>query len=174
MNSASAAVAAERDISRLVYGYCRALDRLDPALLSAVFDEGAYIDLGEIYRGPVAGFIAVAMGFMGAMIATRHEVTNLLIELEGGHAVSETYVRAWHRLAGPGGDEELIVLARYLNEFVRRDDGWLISSHAEVMDWGATHPVAPAWFESNTELPHGERDASDHSYGYFARLSPAL
>ncbi len=153
-------------IPQLVYRYCRALDRLDAALLDRVFAPDADIDLGAIFRGDRAGFVPVMQGFMGSMHATRHEVGNILIDLtpDGSRAGVESYVVAWHRLDGPAGPQELIVRARYLSTAAVVDGAWRLVAHSEVVDWGALSPASAAWFDGNAELPKGTRDRSDASY----------
>ena len=151
-------------IPQLIYRYCRALDRLDPALLDAVFTPDADIDLGAIFRGDPAGFVPVMLGFMGSMHSTRHEVGNILIDVAGNRAGVESYVTAWHRLEGDGGTQELVVRARYLSTAARIDGAWRLVAHGEVVDWGAVTPASAAWFDGNAELPKGARDRTDASY----------
>ena len=151
-------------IPQLIYRYCRALDRLDPVLLDAVFTPDADIDLGAIFRGPPAGFVPVMLGFMGSMAATRHEVANILLDVAGDRAGVESYVTAWHRLAGADGTHELIVRARYLSTAALVDGAWRLIAHGEVVDWGAVTPASAAWFDGNAELPKGTRDRGDPSY----------
>ena len=149
-------------IPQLLYRYARALDRLEPALLDAVFTTDADIDMGAIYRGPPAGFVGVMAGFMGSMRSTRHEIGNILIESDGDRAGVEAYITAWHRLAG---EQELIVRARYLATAARTPSGWRLVAWREVIDWGAVTPTSAAWFDGNAELPKGARDRTDASYG---------
>ncbi len=151
-------------IPQLIYRYCRALDRLDPGLLDEVFAPDAAIDMGAIYSGPPAGFVAVMLGFMGSMHSTRHEVGNILIDLQGDRAGIEAYVTAWHRLEGDGGTQELVVRARYLCTAAVVDGVWRLVAHGEVVDWGALTPASAAWFDGNAELPKGRRDRADLSY----------
>ncbi len=151
-------------IPQLIYRYCRALDRLAPALLDEVFAPDADIDLGAIFRGPPAGFVPVMLGFMGSMAATRHEVGNVVIEVDGDRAGVESYVTAWHRIDAPEGTKELIVRARYLSIAARTGAGWRLVAHGEVVDWGALTPASPAWFDDNAELPKGRRDRADASW----------
>lgn len=152
-------------IPQLICRYCRALDRLDAALLDTVFTADADLDFGAIYRGPPAGFVAVMLGFMGSMAATRHEVGNILIAADGDRAGVESYVTAWHRLEGTDGTQELIVRARYLSTAALTGGAWRLVAHSEVLDWGAVTPASAAWFDGNAELPKGTRDRSDASYG---------
>ncbi len=165
-----AALEARAAIEQVVYRYCRALDRLDEPLLRAVFHDECAIDMGALYRGGPDGFVRLAMEFMGAMAATRHEVANIVLEIEADHASAESYVTAWHRLAGPDGEAELIVRARYLNAFAFRDGRWAITRHSEVLDYGARLPTDPAWFEGNAELEKGARTRADASYGFLPAL----
>lgn len=152
-------------IPQLIYRYCRALDRLEPALLDRVFAPDAAIDMGAIYSGPPAGFVPVMLGFMGSMHSTRHEIGNILIDVDGDRAGVEAYVTAWHRIEGDGGTQELVVRARYLCTAAVVGGEWRLIAHSEVVDWGALTPASAAWFEDNAELPKGSRDARDASYG---------
>jgi len=157
-------------IPQLIYRYARALDRLDAALLDAVFTADADIDMGAIYRGPPAGFVGVMTGFMGSMTATRHEIGNILIDIDdtgdGRRAGVEGYVTAWHRLDADGKTQELIVRARYLATAARTPAGWRIVAWSEVVDWGAVTPASAAWVDGNAELPKGSRDHVDVSYRF--------
>ncbi len=153
---------------RLIYSYARAVDRLDRALLGAIFHADAHVELGEIYRGRPEGFLDVAMGFMGAMAMTRHDVSNVLILDHGAtHADVESYVQAWHRIETQAGTRELTVYGRYLTRIEARGDVWRISRHSEVIDWGREVAADPTWFDTNGEMTKGTRDASDASHGFF-------
>lgn len=164
MSDALDTALAHFEIQQAIYRYCRALDRLDAQLLTSAFHPEAHIDLGAIYRGGVSGFVPVAMAFMGEMLVTRHDVSNIMIEsLEDGYGC-EAYVQAWHRLVTPEGEQELLVMPRYLCRFARHEGAWRIIHHAEVVDWGRLGPTSAAWYESNTELPKGVRNRADSSY----------
>jgi len=155
---------------RLIYSYARAVDRLDRALLGAIFYADAHVELGEIYKGGPEGFLDVAMGFMGAMAMTRHDVGNVLILDHGAtHADVESYVQAWHRIETPSGTRELTVYGRYLTRIEARGGDWRIARHSEVIDWGRDVPADPHWFDTNTEMAKGTRDASDASHAFFTR-----
>ena len=153
-------------IPQLLYRYARAVDRLDMALLESVFAADAVIELGTIFSGDRTAFAAVVEQFMGPMTATRHELGNILIEVDGESAAVEAYVTAWHRLAAAGTDSELVVRARYLSRAERRDGRWQLVRHSEVMDWGSLVTTDSAWFDQNGELPKGSRDSYDLSFGY--------
>lgn len=156
-------------VRQAIYTYCRGVDRLDPELVASAFWPDATITLGSIYAGPPAGFVDVAMGFMGMFLATRHDVGNVLMTRDGDTIGYEAYVRTWHRLEAP--DRELIVLGRYIGRATHRDDGaWRIAEHGELMDWGEERTVDATWFTGNAELEKGRRDRSDFSYAALASL----
>jgi hypothetical protein len=155
-----------------ILGYARALDRLDGALLRAAFWDDATIDMGAIYRGPPAGFVDVALGFMGMFAATRHEVSNILLVEAGQGALGfEAYVRAWHRLADRPA--ELVVLGRYVGRVEARGGAWRIAAHAEILDWGEERGVDAGWWAAEAALPHGRRDRDDPSYAWLAAAASA-
>ena len=157
----------ERAIERLILTYARAADRLDGPLLRTIFAADAEIDLGAIYQGGPEGFEQVMLGFMGAMVMTRHSVTNALIRFDGpGAAAMEAQVTAWHRMKTPDGERELTVFGRYLDRAERREGRWLLTRHSEVIDWGEERAIDPAWFDANAEMEKGSRGRADRSYDY--------
>ena len=162
------------EIERLLVSYCRAVDRLDMALLRSLFAQDARVQLGVFHDGGVEGFVPVVEGFMGSMERTQHSLSNVLIDLSGDEAASEAHVFAHHveRLAEgtDDGPYELIVGARYLTRYARTEGGWRISHHAEVMDWGTRRPMGD-WFAASQDMPKGQRGADDPSYGYLRRAA---
>ncbi|MBB6227912.1 ketosteroid isomerase-like protein [Polymorphobacter multimanifer] len=154
-------------IRQALYTYARGVDRRDPDLIAAAFWPDAVITLGSIYSGAPAGFVEVAMGFMGMFAATRHDIGNvLLVPVGDGRIAYEAYVRTWHWQEADG--RELVVLGRYLGHAEQRDGVWRSVAHTEAMDWGETRAVDAGWFEANGELPKGRRDRDDESYRWLA------
>lgn len=153
-------------IAQAIYTYCRGVDRLDGELIAAAFWPDATITLGSIYSGPPAGFVGVALGFMGMFAATRHDVGNITL-VGGDSAIGyEAYVRTWHWIEAAG--KELVVLGRYIGRATCRDGEWRIAEHGELMDWGEERAVDAGWFAANAELEKGRRDRSDASYRWLA------
>jgi SnoaL-like domain len=149
-----------------VFGFCRALDRLDQDLLAAQFWPDAEVDYGQFYRGPIAGFLEVAMRFQSSMRDTQHLVGNVLVNVDGDTATAESYVHAYHVIAQGDDLVQLQVGARYLDRLARRNGEWRISFRTEIMDWGRWLPIPERWFESSHELPKGVRNREDISYRY--------
>jgi len=153
-------------VRQAIYAYCRGIDRRDPDIVEAAFWPDATITMGEIYRGPPAGFVDVAMGFMGMFAATRHDVGNVVMALSGDGIGFEAYVRAWHWQES--ASKELTVLGRYIGRATQRDGEWRIAEHGEVIDWGEERAVDASWFAANAELEKGRRDRDDASYRWLA------
>lgn len=162
---------AHEEIRARVFGFCRALDRLDRDLLRAQFHDDALVEYGTFYKGPIDGFLDVAMGFQGSMRDTQHLVGNVSIELDGERASAESYVHAHHVLVHGEERVQLVVGARYLDRLERRGGGWKISYRTEVIDWGRWLPIAERWFETNEEMPKGLRGNADLSYRFLRRLA---
>ena len=160
---------AYEEIRGRVYGAARALDRLDRDLLEAQFWPDAEVTYGTFYRGPIAGFLDVAMQFQGSMRDTQHLVGNMSIEVDGALARAESYVHAHHAIVQGQDLVQWMVGARYLDRLECRDQEWRISYRTEVVDWGRWLPVPERWFESSHELPKGQRGRADLSYEFVGR-----
>ena len=153
-------------VRQAIYTYCRGVDRLDGALVAAAFWPDATITLGSIYAGPPAGFVNVALGFMGMFAVTRHDVGNIVMTDTDGTIGYEAYVRSWHWIEAAG--KELVVLGRYIGRATCRDGIWRIAEHGELMDWGEERAVDAGWFTANAELEKGQRNCGDASYRWLS------
>lgn len=160
---------AAETIRQRVFGFCRALDRLDRELLAQQFWPDAEVDYGRFYRGPIGGFLEVAMRFQASMRDTQHLVGNVTIDVQGEHAQAESYVHAFHVVEQGQDLVQLQVGARYLDRFTRRSGEWRIVFRTELMDWGRWLPIPERWFESSDDLPKGRRSREDLSYRYLQR-----
>lgn len=156
----------EEQVRQALYRYARGVDRLDGELIGGAFWEDATITLGAIYSGPPAGFVEVALGFMGMFTATRHDIANVALSGAGDSRGYEAYVRTWHWQQERGS--ELEVLGRYVGRAERRGTEWRIAEHGELMDWGVERAVDAGWFEANGELPKGQRSRQDGSYRWLS------
>lgn len=152
-------------ITEVLHRYCRAIDRYDASLLASVYHEDA-MDYHGVYNGPIAGFVEALRGKPGLYVATSHKVSNILIELDGDVARSETYLNAMHRRETADGLVDDFLHCRYLDRFERRNGEWRIAKRTVVYDWGITQPaIARAWW---TDLPgdyvFGTKDDNDPLY----------
>ncbi len=155
----------KQSIYEVLVRYCRGVDRCDEDLIRSAFHSDSYDDHGY-WRGPgheLATFLADRL--RKANSATTHSITNVLIELDGDLAVSESQVHATLIRRGEGPVQVDVVGARYLDRFSRRADTWRIDHRTVVLDWHKTE----VWAESAPQVPtdgfaRGARGPEDPSY----------
>ena len=134
------------EITEAIYRYCRAVDRMDRELASTVFHEDATADYGPTYSGSAEGLIENLWRNHSKLLGHSHQVTNILIEVNGDRAGSESY--AFGTLWDTTPDGALVVLTaygRYLDRWSRRRGAWAVDHRRFVYDlvYPATPSVAP-------------------------------
>jgi hypothetical protein len=158
----------KQSIYEVLVRYCRGVDRCDEDLIRSAFHSDSYDDHGY-WKGPgheLATFLADRL--RNANSGTTHSITNVLIELDGDLAVSESQVHATLIRRGAGPVQADVVGARYLDRFSRRANIWRIDHRTVVLDWHKTE----VWTESAPQVPtdgfaRGARGPEDPSYaGY--------
>jgi hypothetical protein len=85
--------------------------------------------------------------------ATQHFIGNLLIEVDGDSASSETYFVARQRFGHDGMDYDFVIAGRYLDRWERRGGAFRISSRTLVWDWMRTDPVSTPWPGPDHHVP---------------------
>ena len=129
----------------VLHRYCRAVDRLDPALLATCYHPDGTDDHG-IFEGSAADYVTWVMAYVGQWHSTHHDISNPMIELDDDdHAVCESHWTGWYRLpaGAEGGDNEVVDLVscgRYLDRFERRGGEWRIAHRVCVSDWSHAYP----------------------------------
>tara|TARA_R110000796_G_scaffold252001_1_gene384769 strand:+ start:12489 stop:13010 length:522 start_codon:yes stop_codon:yes gene_type:complete len=155
-------------IYEILVRYCRGADRCDEALIRSIYHEDAYDDHGY-WKGTgydFAKFLPVRL--MAANLATTHSITNVLIDIEGDSAVSESQVMA--TLVRHGRPLMADVMgARYLDRLSCRNGRWGIDERTVVLDW---HKVE-TWESGDAPVPldefvRGGRGATDPIYRMIA------
>jgi hypothetical protein len=134
------------EITEVIYRYCRAVDRMDRELASTVFHEGATADYGPTFSGTAEELIDNFWKNHAKLLGHSHQVTNVLIEVDGDRAGSEAY--AFGTLWESAPDGTLVVLTaygRYLDRWSRRHEAWAIDHRRFVYDlvYTSTPVVAP-------------------------------
>lgn len=150
-------------IQEQIRAYCRSVDRLDVPLGHGVFHEDSHADYGAgYYQGPGRGVIDLICQHHLGLTSHSHQVTNVLIELDGNRAGSESYVYGTMRRDMGGGKQMQIgVWARYLDAWEKREGCWRIARRMVVYDHEEMRDVAPMGQEIRST-----RDADDPSYGF--------
>lgn len=157
-------IAAGEDADRLaimeqIYRYCRSVDRLDVPLGHSVFHEDSYADFGASYKGPGRGWIDFICVEHLKYLHHSHQVTNIVIEIDGDRAGSESYVTA--KLRSRQGERliQFEFCARYVDTWSRRDGHWAIDRRECVIDFDSTTDVTPI-----NDNQRARRDRKDPSY----------
>jgi hypothetical protein len=96
-------IASKQDITEQIYRYCRSMDRIDHEIGKSVSHADGTADYGPLYTGLGSGFTDLALAsHMSDYLAHSHQVTNILIEVDGDRAKSEAYVTVTLQLQEKG------------------------------------------------------------------------
>jgi hypothetical protein len=156
---------AKQAITEVIYTYCRALDRMDLELAHTVWHPDGTADYGaSMFQGTGAGFIDWVWVQHAAMFGHSHQITNILIDVDGDRAGSEAYVTAALRLPSDGEQAvEIVSRGRYVDTWSRRDGRWAIDHRRFAEDFTSTHTVTPME-ATDPALRTARRDRDDPSY----------
>lgn len=152
-------IADRQAITDKIYRYCRSVDRLDVEVGHSVFHEDSYADFGASYKGPGRGWIDFICVEHLKFLHHSHQVTNVIIEIDGNRAGSESYVTATLRRRDGDKIFQHQFWARYVDEWSCRDGEWAIDRRECVIDFDAISEVTPI-----AEYQRSQRDSSDPSY----------
>lgn len=151
-------------ITDLVYRYCRSVDRLDVPLGHSIWHDDATADYGaDVYQGRGKGVIDLICRQHLHALHHSHQVTNLLIDLDGNLAGSEAYCIATLRSSSEGRLMQIMVWTRYVDRGEKRGGRWGLVHRQAIRDFDEVREVA--------ELQRhdvGQRDQTDPSYRAFA------
>jgi len=143
--------------------YCRGLDRMDKTMADAVWWEGGTAFYDGIFEGTGHGFIEWVWEAHAAMERHSHQITNVLVELDGETATSEAYVTVvlWTQPDAKGKQLELIGRGRYLDRWSKREGVWAIDHRTHLLDMSSTYPL------TRSDVSEGfARDETDLSYEF--------
>jgi hypothetical protein len=137
-----AALADKQEITEALHRYCHALDRYDREMALAVWHTDGTADYGaDLYQGPAEGLVDWLWETHSTTSARSHQVANILVELDGDEARSESYVTVALRFAPEGGDVvDSIARARYSDTWSRREGRWAIDHRKLTIDMSTTAP----------------------------------
>jgi hypothetical protein len=159
-------VADRQAITDQIYRYCRAMDRIDHELGYSIWHDDGTADYGtDVFVGSGRDFIDFVCVQHGHVLVHSHQVTNIVIELDGDKASSEAYVTARLRMDRGGKLLQMVVLSRYLDQWSKRAGRWAIDHRQTVMDMDEVREVVPM-----KQHDLGRRDRDDPSYGFLKGL----
>jgi hypothetical protein len=151
-------------ITDQIYRYCRSVDRLDVPLGHSVFHPDSKADFG-VYKGTGRGWIDFICQEHRKHLYHSHQVTNIVIDLDGDRAGSESYVFA--TLHAQDGEQvvQRQFWARYVDSWSRRDGHWAIDNRDCIVDFASISEVNPLRADDRSR-----RDTGDPSYAVLERV----
>jgi SnoaL-like domain len=154
------ALADRQAITDLIHRYCRAVDRLDVRLGRSIWHEDGYADYGtDYYQGPGKGVIDRICENHLATLHHSHQVSNVLIDLDGDRAGSEAYCTASLRVMQGETLMQITVWSRYIDSWSRRKGRWGLDRRVAVRDFDEIREV-----DEMKRHETGTRDRNDPSY----------
>jgi hypothetical protein len=160
------AIADRQAITDLIYRYCRSVDRLDIPLGHSIWHEDGQADYGAaVYQGNGRGVIDHICAQHLHTLHHSHQVSNIVIDLDGDRAGSESYVTANLRMKR--GDQllQMSVWGRYIDQWSCRNGRWGLDKRISVRDFDEVREVK-AMYDHDV----GRRDRSDPSYTVLTNL----
>ncbi len=153
-------VADRQQITDLIYRYCRALDRIDHDLGYSIWHEGGTADYGaDVFVGSGRDFIDHVCRQHSGLLTHSHQMSNIIIELDGDTAASESCVTATLRMKRDDRLMQMMVWSRYVDTWSRRNGRWGIDHRIAIIDMDEIREVTPLSGRSM-----GRRDRQDPSY----------
>ena len=132
------ALLAKQAITEALFSYCHGLDKFDRPLAN-IWHDGGTADYEGIFQGTGDGFLDWVWPVHQGRDKTSHQVTNMLITVDGDRASSETYVTATLRM----GDNDVVARGRYLDTWSRREGRWGVDHRRYVDDIQQFLPKGP-------------------------------
>ena len=148
-------------ITDLIYRYCRAMDRMDAELGYSIWHEDGTADYGvQVFQGSGRDFIDHVNKQHAHLLHHSHQMSNIVIELDGNRAGSESYVTATLRLNRGDGLKQMTVWSRYIDTWSKRDGRWALDHRIAIRDFDEIRAAT-----AMNDHDWGQRDRSDPSYG---------
>jgi hypothetical protein len=146
------------EITDKIYRYCRAVDRLDVPLGHTVFHAESRAIFPN-FEGSGHDWIDSVCKAHLKFLSHSHQVTNIIIEVSGDRAGSESYVTAILRSREDDKITQREYWGRYIDQWSRRKGEWRIDRRECFIDFDSTREVTPIF-----EDDRARRDVSDPSY----------
>lgn len=162
---------AKQEIRDVLSRYCRGLDRMDKEMAYSVWHEGATADYYGIYKGTGHGFIDWVWQAHAGMQCHSHQITNVLIEVDGDTAVSEAYVTValWTLPDDKGQQKEMIGRGRYLDRWSFKAGVWAIDHREHVLDMHSLHDLHRGAISAQST-----RDINDASFRFIKKFQAVV
>jgi hypothetical protein len=154
---------AKQEITEVIYRYCRAMDRMDRPIALTLWHANGTAVYEDVFEGTGAEFLDfVWKVHEERFISHSHQVSNILIEVDGDRATSESYLTATLRTRPEESHGEYHVRGRYLDRWSRRDGRWALDHRLYVHDISELRTVSPPHLTGHLS----QRGPGDASYEY--------
>jgi uncharacterized protein (TIGR02246 family) len=133
----------DRDaLRRLVERYATAVDHRDLEAAAGCFLPDGRLTVGEGAALEGRDAIVGALGRLERYAVTAHLLGHSNHAVDGDRATGESWCRAHHVYDDEGGTRRDWVMAiRYLDRYVRSEEGWMIEDRHLVVDWLEDRPL---------------------------------
>jgi hypothetical protein len=157
-------VIAQQEIQDVIMLVARAIDRCDANLLRECFHPLGTDDHGS-FKGTAEEFITWVIPVLEGMERTQHNICNVLVDVDGDTATSESYFVAHHRLQVDGKDKDMIAAGRYLDKWEKFFGMWKLKHRQAVYDWSKNEDSTDSWSNGMPEgMVRGARGKEDLVY----------
>lgn len=147
-------------ITDQIYRYCRAMDRMDHDLGYSIWHPDGTADYGPaVFQGKGRDFIDHVNKQHAHLLHHSHQMSNIVIEVDGDRAGSESYVTANLRMQRGDALKQMTVWSRYIDSWSKRAGRWALDHRIAVRDFDEIRDVT-----AMNQHDWGQRDASDPSY----------
>ena len=158
---------AKQEITEVIYRYCRAMDRIDRDLAMNVWHPDGTACYEDVFDGSGGEFVDfVSKLHEERFVSHSHQVTNILIDVEGDRAASESYLTVVLRTRAEDARGEVQARGRYLDRWSRRDGRWAIDHRVYVHDLSESRTVGHPFPAGHLS----QRGTGDASYDYLGYL----
>jgi hypothetical protein len=134
-------LAAKQAITENLHRYCRAMDRMDRTLALSCWHPRGTDEHTPLFSGTGDAFVEWVWAIHEPMLLTRHMLTNILIEVDGDEAWSESYWTVQLRIERDGGIMDLWSGGRYVDHHRAIDGQWAFVHRRSVHDWDRVAPL---------------------------------
>jgi len=114
---------------------------MDRELALSCWHPGGTDEHTPLFSGTGEAFVEWVWKVHEPMILTRHQLSNILIEVDGAQAWSESYWQVLLRIERDGKLVDLWSGGRYIDHLREIDGGWAFVHRRSVHDWDSVQPV---------------------------------
>jgi hypothetical protein len=158
----------ERDkIRECIIRLARGEDRRDAQLISASYWPDSTSDYG-VFKGTFAEYLAWVVPGSPAIPVTQHLLGQIMIDLDGDRAATETQVVSYHRINMGTEERDTIVGGRYLDRFEKRGGDWRIAYRMMLYDWYQDFGLANDFSKGVMGLPFSAEHFAGRARGDFS------